>query len=157
MWTHIWEIQVVLGEVCVTAFLKTSTTDPDWHLGFIISIYPLTMRVVGAQKMILQPVSSIIWVYSSWNHICYQLCDPLIPHPSFPSPCLPSPTVTPPPHPISISFAKCNGHGVFLHGVRLHSTSGRWHWPCSKQIIEQTVSLPINNPIHHSIGYLWAP
>ena len=58
--------------------------------------------------------------------------------PSFPSPLsLPHvflPLSSPPtPHPNpSISFAKRSEHGVFLHGVRLRSTNGHWHWlsPC---------------------------
>ena len=51
----------------------------------------------------------------------FHLRDSVIFLPAFPPPCLSSLIVPPPP---PISFAKCNEHGVFLHGAILHSTRG---------------------------------
>ena len=38
---------------------------------------------------------TLLLVGGSWNHICFQLCDPLIPLPSFPPSCLPPLIVIP--------------------------------------------------------------
>ena len=58
-----------------------------------------------------------------WNHICFQLCDPLI-LPPLPNVFLPLVSYSL----FSISFARRNEDGVFLRGVRLRSTSGHWYW-----------------------------
>ena len=58
---------------------------------------------------------------------CFQLRNPLVSLSSITPPRLPSLIVILPP-PLCIFATKDNEHGVFLHGVRLCSTSGHWHW-----------------------------
>ena len=78
----------------------------------------------GAIKFTLSVFASFRQQLNS--HLFSTLWFPHIPLRSFPSQCIPSLIITLPPPPIS--SAKRNEHRVFLHGVRLHSTSGHWHW-----------------------------